>query len=361
VKARLAKVPVVGGVLRMLDRYRLDAADQFAAAIGTFIFLALVPVLLLVIAAAGFILTDPADQIRVTEELARSIPGLGATLGGEDGTAGFVEGVVENRGALTGFGIIGVLLTAFRPINAAMTATVTVFRAPLPQGAGARGRQLLALLGLGAVAFAAAGTSTVVGFADLPTVLRLLVSVGATFALDVLLFWTAYTVLSPASRVRGPDLLPGALLGGVGWTALKVAGSAYVSNQVEEANALYGALGGVVALLLLLYLGARLYLYGAELNAVRYEKAHGPIPVAAGATSLARVDDPLPDGTYVTAPGGPPPRRRAAHVAAPAAATGLAHVGEGGTGTDVRKVAGYAVAVVGVAAAYKVLRQLDPP
>lgn len=357
-KERLATVPVIGTLLRVLERYRLDAGEQLAAAIGTFTFLALVPILLLLVALLGFVGEDPQTQIELATEIGRLVPGLGQALGGEEGTQGFVEGVVDNRGALTGFGIVGVALTALRPVNAALTATCTVFRCALPKGGRARLQQILALLGLGAIAFAAVGTSAVIGFADLPTALRLLVSLGATFALDVLLFFTAYTVLSPGARLRGRALLPGAMLAGAGWTLLKVAGSAFVSNQIEDANALYGAIGGVVALILLLYLAGRLYLYGAEVAAVRFERQHGPLPVPSGATTLARVDDPLPDGSYVTASGAAPPTP-ARHVPR-ATGTGL-HAAEAADDprTDVRKVAGWAVIGLGIAAAYRALRELQ--
>lgn len=324
-KERLSRIPSFAVLFRVLDRYRLDAADQFAAAIGLFVFTALVPVLLLAIAAAGYVYAGEADQIALAEALARSIPGLGATLGGDGGVPAFVGSVIERRGALTVTGLVGVLLTALRPVNAAMTATLTVFRARVPQGIRLRARQVLAGLLLAFVAATSIGTSTIVGVDRLPTVVRVVASVGLTYALDVLLFWTAYTVLSPGARLRGRALLPGALVAAAGWTALKVGGSAYVSAQVDSANALYGAVGGVVALLLLLYLGGRLYLYGAELTAVRYERRHGPIPLPTGTTSLARIDDPLPDRAYVTAPGGAPPRRRpaprprATAVAAPVA------------------------------------------
>lgn len=357
-KARLARLPVIGVALRVQDRYRLDAGEQFAAAIAAFTFLALVPIMLLLVALLGFVGQDPETQIELATEIGRLIPGLGQALGGEDGTQGFVEGVVDNRGALAGFGIIGVALTALRPINAALTATCTVFRTAVPQGAKAKLMQVLALLGLGVIAFAAVGTSAIIGFADLPTALRLGVSLGLTFALDVLLFWAAYRVLSPGARLRGRALLPGALLAGAGWTGLKVAGSAIIANQIEDANAVYGALGGVVALILLLYLAGRLYLYGAELAAVRYERVHGAIPVRAGATTLARVDDPLPDGSYVTAAGSPPPSRP--QHAPRRVATGYEAAEADAPRTDVRKVAGWLAISAGMAVVYRVLRGLDP-
>jgi YihY family inner membrane protein len=333
-ETRWSRLPVVGTLLRVLERYKLDAADQFAASIALFGFLALILLFLLGIATTGFVLRDPADQVRLAEALARSVPGLGATLGGDEGVAGFVARVVDARGALTGVGLVGLVLTALRPVNAAMIATTTVFRSPLPQGGRARLRQVGAVITLGVVAIAAVATSALVGVAAIPGPVQALVGVGVTFALDVLLFWSAYTVLSPGSVVRGRGLLPGALLAGAGWTLLKVAGSAYVSGQLETANALYGALGGVVALLLLLYLAGRLYLYGAELAAVRHERAHGPIEVGAGAMSLVHVD-----------------------AVSPARSTTGAG-GEVAARTDPRRVAGWARALVGVAAGDKVMRQL---
>ncbi|WP_052664472.1 YihY/virulence factor BrkB family protein [Nitriliruptor alkaliphilus] len=349
-KERLARWPVFAVLFRVLDRYRLDAADQFAAAIGLFVFIALIPVFLLAIAIAGHVYAGEADQVALAEALTRSVPGLGATLGGGEGVDGFVQTIIDRRGAITATGLVGVLLTALRPVNAAMMATLTVFRGRVPIGARLRGRQVVAGLMLGAVALAAVGTSTAIGFAGLPTSVRYVVSLGATFALDVLLFWTAYTFLAPGSRVRGRDLLPGALLAGAGWTLLKVAGSAYVSRQVDTADALYGAVGGVVALLLVLYLAGRLYLYGAELAAVRYERRHGPIPLPAGTSSLARVDDPLPDATYVTAPGAPP---RGGPTTAPADLPGA--LGP----ADRRKVAALVVGAAGIGLVYRVMRGSD--
>lgn len=346
-RERLARWSAFAVLFRVLDRYRLDAADQFAAAIGLFVFIALIPVFLLSIAIAGYVYAGEADQVALAEGLARSVPGLGATLGGGEGVEGFVETIIERRGAITLTGLAGVLLTALRPVNAAMMATLTVFRARLPKGIRLRTRQLLAGALLGAVALSAVGTATVIGFVTLPTVVRYLVSFGATFTLDVLLFWTAYRVLSPGARLRGRALLPGALVAGAGWTLLKVAGSAYVGMQVESANALYGAVGGVVALLLLLYLAGRLYLYGAELAAVQYERRHGPIPLPAGTSSLARIDDPLPDGSYATAPGGQLPRRRRRAMTAPPTA-GPA---------DPRKLALFAVVAASLGVVYRVLRR----
>ncbi|MEX2503228.1 MAG: YhjD/YihY/BrkB family envelope integrity protein, partial [Egicoccus sp.] len=276
IKDRLLTVPVIGTALRMQERYRLDAADQFAAAIALFGFLSLVPLLVLAVAVAGFVFSDPAEQAEIARTLTSAVPGLQAAFGAtEQGVDGFMEAVVDNRGALAGFGVVTLLLTGLKVINSAMVATTMVFRGALPVGVKGKLLQVAAMPLLGIVALLAAGASSLVGVLDLPGWAATPVALLATIPLDLLLFLTAYKMFSPTSDLSWRRLLPGAAVGAVGWAALKIAGASYVSSQAESAGALYGAFGGIIALLLLLYLAGRLYLYGAELNALLAERHIG--------------------------------------------------------------------------------------
>jgi membrane protein len=273
---RIARTPVLGTAWTMQQRYRLDGADQFAGAIALFGFLSLLPLLLLLAAVAGFVWSDPQDQTRIALAMTDAVPGLQAALDATDaGAEGLIQGIVDNRGALAGFGAVSLLLTGLKVINSGMVATTMVFRAPLPTGARGKLRQLVAMPVLGTLALAAAAGSSLVGWLDLPGWLATPAAFAVTFPLDLLLFLAAYRLFSPTSELGVRRLLPGAALGAVGWAALKIAGAAYVANQAEGANAVYGAFGGIIALLLLLYLAGRLYLYGAELTAVFAERDRG--------------------------------------------------------------------------------------
>jgi membrane protein len=273
---RITSMPVLGTAWTMQQRYRLDGADQFAGAIALFGFISLLPLLLLVAAVAGFVWTDPEDQTRIALAMTEAVPGLQAALDATGtGAEGLIQNIVDNRGALAGFGAVSLLLAGLKVINSGMVATTMVFRAPLPSGAKGKIRQVVALPVLGILALAGAAGSTLVGWLNLPGWLATPTAFAVTFPLDLLLFLAAYRMFSPTSELGMRRLLPGATLGAVGWAALKIAGAAYVSGQAEDANAIYGAFGGIIALLLLLYLAGRLYLYGAELTAVLAERDQG--------------------------------------------------------------------------------------
>lgn len=370
-KARLAGLPVIGTAMTVQERYRRDGADPFAAAIGFFAFLSLFPLLALAVSAAGFVLDDPADQIAVAETITEAIPGFQATLqddGGDSSVAALVENVVEQRGAIGSVGLVLLLLSGLRVVNAAMIATRVVFRGEVQKGLMAKVRQVVALLGLGLLALAGVAGSSLagVGIGRLPPFTSVVLSLAITFGFDLLLFVAAYALLSPTSTLTARQMIPGAVLAAVGWTALKVAGASYVGNQVESANALYGAFGSVVALMLLFYLAGRLYLYGAELNAVAVEREHGPLvaptapsgrgqetPDSSAAVVPAGSGGPEAPGSQFCGPeaDGPPPvppehRRRA-------------NADAGDPGADVRQAVAIGLGVAALVAGYRFLRSDD--
>lgn len=293
-KDRLYPLPVIGTALRLQDRYQDDNADQHAAAIGFFAFLSLFPLLLLALAVAGFVLADdPAARQRLADSLIEAIPGFSGAFGeGDNAVRNALDGLSRNAGSVGLFGLVSLLLTGLRVINSANQATLAVFHVDVEvSGVKLRLRQLWVLGVLGILALAGVAASGLVGAAAslatdeaasaaaalgtdtrvvdgalqaVTTIAGLLASV----AVDFLLFVSAYKLLS---YDRGPsfrNVWPGALLAAVGWTGLKAFGATYVSGQIAKTNASIGALGGVVGLLLLLYLAGRVYVYGAELSAL---------------------------------------------------------------------------------------------
>lgn len=287
-KDRLEETPVIGTVLAVNERYTEDLGNHLAASIAFFGFLSLFPILLLGLAVAGFAFAgDPQAQQEVVAGVTAAVPGLGAALGDT------IEIAVRTRGATGLIGLIGVLFAGLRVIDGATLAISRVFRVDATDESAvirkARALGNLALLGLltilGTTAGALAGFIVVIadagGLPEAVVRLRGPIAFALSFALDLLLFVVAYRLLTAARGPAWRELVPGALLAAAGWTALKVFGAAYVSNTAEQWDALYGALGVVIGAMLLLFLAARILIYGAELNALRLERAGELTPPAA--------------------------------------------------------------------------------
>jgi uncharacterized BrkB/YihY/UPF0761 family membrane protein len=66
----------------------------------------------------------------------------------------------------------------------------------------------------------------------------------------------------------------------VGWNLFKLASGVFLAAYVSRATLLYGAIGSVVALLVVLRAATWLYLVGAEISALRLEPRAGGIPAA---------------------------------------------------------------------------------
>jgi hypothetical protein len=100
------------------------------------------------------------------------------------------------------------------------------------------------------------------------------VAILVAFGLDVVLFLVTYRVLR-GGRAAWPDLVPGAVFVALGWTGLKLLGAWYAGRTAEGSAPVYGAFATAVGVLVIMYLAARLYVYGAELNAVLLEERGG--------------------------------------------------------------------------------------
>lgn len=269
---RLRRLPVIGTAIRVQERYVEDAADALAASIGFFGFLSLFPLLALILSVVGFVLGgDIAARARAIDLVTDSVPALSSLAGGDGQVADAITYIAEKPGRFLSFGTIGLALAGMRIASGAQQASAVVFRRERPTGLPARLEQVQAMVvvGLVAVAGAAVGGSVGVDLSDGAERLALsLLGIVLAYAIDTALFLLAYRLFTPGPGPAWRTLLPGALLAAAGWLALKLLGAVYVASQATSAQNNYGALGSIIALLVLLYLAGRLYLYGAELAAL---------------------------------------------------------------------------------------------
>jgi uncharacterized BrkB/YihY/UPF0761 family membrane protein len=128
-----------------------------------------------------------------------------------------------------------------------------------------RGLLLFAVLGFGIVASTVVtGLGAVFNWGPFGSVL----SAVPAALVNIGLFFLIFRVLSPRD-VPGRDLIPGAILGGLGWQVLQTVGINLMTHQLRHSSQVYGVFGFTLALLSFLSLAATLTVYAAELNVVR--------------------------------------------------------------------------------------------
>jgi membrane protein len=253
------------------DRYGADSGGYLAAGIAYYAFLSLFPLMLLGLSVMGFVLAGrPELQAEVAEEITQAVPGLEGLIGDN------LDALIATRAGAGLIGLVALLWTGTGVVGAARNALRRIFRQPLPAGIWEdKARLVMKTVGLGVLALCATALTAATGVldADGPVGVVLIVLVSLLgFALDLSLFLISYRTLM-RGRTPWSRLLPGSLFGAIGWTLLKLLGTWYVTRVVGNASAVYGTFASTVGVLVLLYLAARLFLYGAELNAVLWEQS----------------------------------------------------------------------------------------
>ena len=250
--------------------------NLYAAAITYFSFLALFPLLLLVVAITGFVLhAHPAAQQSLLDHVTKSVPGsFGTTLRSAIHTA------IKARTGVGIIGLVGVLLTGLGWVGNLRAAIDGVWGCPPAKRNSVKAKlaDLMILAGLGLAILLSLGL-TVVGTAlsskilsalDLThvagagtvlTILGLLLAVAG----DVGILWWLFVRL-PQVDVPHRIGLRGALIGAVGLEILKVLGTYTIAASAHSPTA--GPFAGLLAVLIWIQLVARFLLYCASWTAV---------------------------------------------------------------------------------------------
>jgi len=274
--------------VRVQKRYGELNGNFMASAVTLSSFVSLFPLLLFAVAVLGYfaagspdLATGVVDRLGLTGDAARAVIDTVHTAERSRRTASLL-GVV---GLLwSGLGLVTALQYA---INTAWQVTGRGFRDKL-RGLGWLGGATLLFLGSFAVG---AALNFLPGWLS---PLNILVGLSLDLALWL---WTMHALSN--RDVGWKALLPGAVVGALGFEALKLVGSVYVPRLVASSSALYGSLGVVFAILAWLLFFGRLIVYSAVVNVVRWEEDHGtvtvdiPVPKVPGevATEATRAGD----------------------------------------------------------------------
>jgi len=256
-------------VLAVQDRYRELHGGELASAITLSAFLSLLPLLLVGIAVFGFFSAASSKDLAV-----ETVNRLG--LDASSDTASLIIEAIRtaesSRKAASVVGLAGLLWTGLGLVNALQYAWNTAWQVP---GRGLRDKAVgLAWLAGAGLVFAGSFVLSA-GAQLLPWALAPLGIVAGLATGVGLWLWTAHTL--PNRQVGWRALLPGAVVGAVGFEILKVAASVVVPRIVERSSDLYGPVGVVFAVLAWLLLFGRLVVYSAVVEVVIWERRHGTV------------------------------------------------------------------------------------
>jgi membrane protein len=250
--------------IAVVKKYGDDNGGRLAAVISYYGFFSLFPLMLALVSILGYVLSgNPHLQHQIVDSTIAQIPVIGDELR-------------SNTGKLPGSGVglaVGILallwagLGALQATESAMNEVWDIPRRERPNFFVSKLRAIvmLLILGIGVLATTLIGAASTfrrdlgLGGTALGIVLSLVVSTA--------LFLLSFKVLTHRD-LEWRDILPGAVLGAIGWVALQALGGWFVSSRIKGASQIYGTFAVVIGLLTWLYFIGQVVLYSAEVNVV---------------------------------------------------------------------------------------------
>jgi membrane protein len=244
-----------------------DQAGNLAALIAYYAFVAIFPLLLVLVTVLDIGLRDdPGLRQRVLNAALRQYPVVGPDLEHSIGR-------LHETGIALVIGLLGTFIGARGVANALQNALNSAWEVPLAHRPGfpwswLRSFALMFVIGLGFVA--TTSLSTLAGGAGrvLPGAGAHVLAIAVSLALNFGLFWLGFW-LATARGVTWRQLRLGAGISAVVWQVLEAFGGYFLSHQVAHATPLYGTFALVLGLIAWFYLQAELTLYAVEINVVR--------------------------------------------------------------------------------------------
>jgi inner membrane protein YhjD len=241
-----------------------DRGGSMAALIAYYGFLSLFPLLLIFWTVLSYILPHyPGARHDLEHSVIAQFPVIGDQLKNTDHP-------LRGSPVALVIGVAGLLWGAMGIAQTLQQVMHDVWNVPEKDRPGfvprlVRGLLLFAVLGLGIVASTVVtGLGTVLNWGPFGSALAAIPAA----LVNIGLFFLVFRVLSPTDT-PGKDLIPGAILGGIGWQVLQTVGINLMTHQLRHASQVYGVFGFTLALLSFLSLTATLTVYSAELNVVR--------------------------------------------------------------------------------------------
>ena len=258
--------PPLAFPIAVWKRFNDDQAGNLAALIAFNGFVAIFPLLLVLVTVLNIVLkNDPALHATLLDSALAQYPVIGPQIKSNLGT-------ISGDGLPLVLGIVFLLFGARGVANAMQHALCKVWEIAQKDRPGFPLSQLWALGLLLTVAIGFVATTflsgVIAGAGHLLTGADAIIGpVLISLALNLGMFWLGFR-LATFCKVRWRDLFIGAVIAAVVWQLLLVFGGYVVSHQLHRASELYGTFGLVLGLIAWIYVQAEVTLYAVEVDVV---------------------------------------------------------------------------------------------
>jgi YihY family inner membrane protein len=253
----------------VVKKYGDDRGGSLAALITFYGFLSLFPLLLLLVTVAGLAVgpNSHAEHEIVNSALSQ-FPVVGQDLGAS------IKALHRATPLAFAASAVGLLWGSLGVTNHMQRVSEVMWEVPRHEEADLLRRVVRGLSLLGIIAAAVLGSAVLAGISTIgggtinsyPVAYWIYTLVGAA-AVNLLAYLLVLHILAPEGT-KWRTLLPGTLVGGLGWTALEAVGGLLVSHELRHATQLYGFFATVLGLVFWLSLGSQLFVYAGETNVV---------------------------------------------------------------------------------------------
>jgi membrane protein len=262
--ARLQRHRATAIVSAVVAKWEEDGAGRLANLMAYSAFLAVFPLLLVLLTLAEVLLAGHrAIQKEVTDAAIRQFPEIGSEL------QGHVNGLTGRNALFLALVVVWLVYGCLRLSRNAQHLMATVWAVPrhdlpsygrwLPRAVG-----FLAILGVG---FVVGGALSGIGnFGGLGRA-SVLVGIAASLAVNVAMFWAGFAIVVSVAE-PGRTLWRGAVLAGLGWTILQFASTQLVTHELRHYTTLYGTFASFLVLVWWIGLGTMLAAFAVELDVV---------------------------------------------------------------------------------------------
>ncbi|HEX9987804.1 MAG TPA: YihY/virulence factor BrkB family protein [Chloroflexia bacterium] len=255
-----------------ISEFGKDDVAYMSAALTYYSFFSLFPLLILAITVAGSFMDPREATVFILTNTARVMPGL------DDSIQKMLREIFESRAnagilALVGLGTLAFSASgAFDALDKAINRAWNSEKVPsfligkltsFAMMAVAALMLILSFVVTASLATTRALTEMAIGKLYGEQIFWQIVNFGASVGLVFLVFLLMYRFL-PRCEAKFRDVWVGALLAAIAWSLVKEGFAYYLGSSFANFQAVYGALGTVIALMTWIYISSVIILAGAE-------------------------------------------------------------------------------------------------